>query len=136
MNALPDGPSEILEFLRTIGSARFIQVNKSESIYLQGGDSDSVYYIASGKVRLSVASRTGKEATIALLSKADFFGEDTMQSGGLHAESATAWNDVGMLKIDKLLMVSALKIAGSPRGPDSSVASITSGMYGGLSILT
>ncbi|SNT38909.1 cAMP-binding domain of CRP or a regulatory subunit of cAMP-dependent protein kinases [Granulicella rosea] len=108
MKATPEEPFEIIEFLRNVASARLIRVKKSESIYLQGANSDSVYYIASGKVRLSVASRNGKEATIALLSTADFFGENCIQSEGARAESATAWNDGGILKIDKLLMVSAL----------------------------
>lgn len=99
---------EIADFLKSVAGARMIRLKKSESIYLQGGSSDSVYYIASGKVRLSVASRSGKEATIALLSTADFFGENCIQSEVVRRESAIAWNDVGILKIDKLLMVSAL----------------------------
>jgi CRP-like cAMP-binding protein len=101
-------PFEIIDFLQTVAAARMIRVKKSESIYLQGGSSDSVYYIASGKVRLSVASRHGKEATIALLSSPDFFGENCMLSGALRGESAIAWKEARILQIDKLLMISAL----------------------------
>ena len=109
MSGKYETPRELIDFLKNVASARMIRVKKSESIYLQGGNSDSIYYIASGKVKLSVASRGGKEAVIALLSTADFFGESCMQGGAFRSESATAWDDVGILKIDKLLMVSALE---------------------------
>jgi hypothetical protein len=63
-------------FLSTIDGGRKIAVfSKKQTIFVQGDSSDAVFYIQKGKVRLSVVSKPGKEATIGILNEGDFFGE-------------------------------------------------------------
>ncbi|GAC1692063.1 MAG: Crp/Fnr family transcriptional regulator [Terriglobales bacterium] len=63
-------------FLNTIGEGRtIVAVSKKQAIYIQGAACDAVFYIQKGKVRLTVISKNGKEATIGILNPGDFFGE-------------------------------------------------------------
>src|SRR5579864_4540652 len=64
-------------FLTRAGLGRtVIDLKKKQTIFSQGDPADAVFYIQHGKVRLSVISSGGKEATIALLGAGDFLGED------------------------------------------------------------
>jgi CRP/FNR family transcriptional regulator, cyclic AMP receptor protein len=61
-------------FLSTMDGGRKIAVfPKRQPIFVQGDSSDAVFYIQKGKVRLTVVSKTGKEATIGILNESDFF---------------------------------------------------------------
>ena len=63
-------------FLSTINGGRKIEAfPKKETIFAQGDSGDAVFYIKDGKVKLTVVSKIGKEATIGILNKGDFFGE-------------------------------------------------------------
>jgi CRP/FNR family cyclic AMP-dependent transcriptional regulator len=63
-------------FLSTINDGRKIEAfPKKQTIFAQGDSSDAVFYIQEGKVKLTVVSQIGKEATIGILNKGDFFGE-------------------------------------------------------------
>jgi CRP/FNR family cyclic AMP-dependent transcriptional regulator len=71
------------KFLATIGEGRrIVAVAQKQTIYAQGAACDAVFYIRTGKVRLSVVSAIGKEATLGMLSEGEFFGE-----GGLAGQS-------------------------------------------------
>ena len=60
-------------FLATIGEGRkMVAVPKKQMIYTQGDEADAVFYIQKGNVRLTVVSKTGKEATIAILDEGNF----------------------------------------------------------------
>jgi len=66
-------------FLATIGEGRkILAVPKKQSIFAQGDQADAVFYIQKGKVRLTVVSKIGKEATIAIVSEGNFFGEGSL----------------------------------------------------------
>ncbi len=66
-------------FLATIGEGRkIVAVPKKQTIYTQGDEADAVFYIQKGKVRLTVVSKTGMEATIAIVSEKKFFGESSL----------------------------------------------------------
>ena len=57
-------------FLATIGDGRkFLAVPKKDMVFTQGDDADAVFYIQTGKVKLTVVSKTGKEATIGILNE-------------------------------------------------------------------
>jgi len=61
-------------FLATIGVGRKVVLfPKKETIFAQGDAADSVFYIQEGKVRLTVVSKTGKEATLGILGEGEFF---------------------------------------------------------------
>jgi|ERR1700683_1232496 CRP/FNR family transcriptional regulator, cyclic AMP receptor protein len=63
-------------FLSTIDGGRKIAAfSKKQTIFVQGDSSDAVFYIQKGKVRLTIVSKSGKEATIGILNGSDFFGE-------------------------------------------------------------
>ena len=78
-------------FLATIGEGRkILAVPKKQTIYAQGDEADAVFYIQKGKVRLTVVSKTGKEATIAIVSEKNFFGEGSLAGQVLRMGSAAA----------------------------------------------
>ena len=96
-------------FLATIGEGRKIIVfAKGRSVYTQGDSADAVFYVQKGKVRLTVVSKAGKEATIAILNERSFFGEGALAGQVLRMGSAAAMTDCELLRVDKKAMISAL----------------------------
>jgi CRP/FNR family transcriptional regulator, cyclic AMP receptor protein len=96
-------------FLATIGEGRKNLVfPKKRTIFAQGDAADAVFYIQQGKVRLTVVSKAGKEATIGILKDGDFFGEGSLAGQPLRMGSATAITDCALLRIDKKAMMEAL----------------------------
>jgi CRP/FNR family transcriptional regulator, cyclic AMP receptor protein len=67
-----------------------------------------LFYIQTGKVKLTVVSTTGKEATIGVVGEGDFFGEGSLAGQALRMGSATALTDCSVLRIDKKAMMEAL----------------------------
>ncbi|MFZ0816163.1 MAG: Crp/Fnr family transcriptional regulator [Candidatus Sulfotelmatobacter sp.] len=96
-------------FLATIGDGRkILLVPKKQAIFAQGDDADSVFYIQKGKVRLTVVSQAGKEATIAIVSERNFFGEGALAGQVLRMGSAAAMTDCDLLRVEKKAMMDAL----------------------------
>jgi CRP/FNR family cyclic AMP-dependent transcriptional regulator len=96
-------------FLATIGDGRKnLSIAKKEPVYSQGDPADAVFYIQKGKVRLTVVSKVGKEATIAILGEKNFFGEGSLAGQTLRMGSAAAMTDCELLRIDKTAMMDAL----------------------------
>jgi CRP/FNR family cyclic AMP-dependent transcriptional regulator len=98
------------KFLATIGEGRrIVAVAKKQTVYAQGATCDAVFYIQTGKVRLTVVSKTGKEATLGILSEGEFFGEGGLAGQPLRMGSATAMTDCELMRIDKKAMMLALR---------------------------
>ncbi len=96
-------------FLATIGEGRrFVLFPRKHNIFAQGDPTDAVFYIHTGKVRLTVVSNDGKEATIGILGDGEFFGEGALAGQVLRMGSATAMTDCAVLRIDKNAMMRAL----------------------------
>ena len=96
-------------FLATIGEGRKSALfQRKQGIFAQGDAADAVFYIQTGKVKLTVVSKTGKEATIGILGDGDFFGEASLAGQALRMDSATAMTDCAVLRIDKKAMMEAL----------------------------
>ena len=96
-------------FLSTINGGRKIEAFlKKETIFSQGDASDAVFYIKEGKVTLIVVSQTGKEATIGILNKRDFFGEGCLTGQPLRLCSAAAMTDCSVMRIEKKSMMEVL----------------------------
>jgi CRP/FNR family transcriptional regulator, cyclic AMP receptor protein len=92
-------------FLSTINGGRKIEAfPKKQTIFAQGDSSDAVFYIKEGRVKLTVVSQIGKEATIGILNNGDFFGEGCLTGQPLRLCSATAMTDCTVMKIDKKSM--------------------------------
>jgi CRP-like cAMP-binding protein len=85
------------------GACRF--AGSSYEIFTQGDAADAVFYIQEGKVRLTVVSEIGKEATLGILSEGEFFGEGGLAGQPLRMGSATAMTDCELLQIDKKAMI-------------------------------
>ena len=81
---------------------------RNRAVFAQEDTTDAVFYIQTGKVKLTVVSKTGKEATIGILSEGDFFGEGGLAGQLLRMSSATAMTDCTVLQIDKKAMMEAL----------------------------
>jgi len=97
------------EFLSTINGGRKIEAYlKKETIFAQGDSSGAVFYIKEGKVKLTVVSQIGKEATIGILNKGDFFGEGCLTGQPLRLCSATAMTDCSVMRIEKKSMMEVL----------------------------
>jgi CRP/FNR family transcriptional regulator, cyclic AMP receptor protein len=69
---------------------------------------DEIFYIKKGKIKLTVVSKEGKEATIAILNSSDFFGEGCLAAQPLRMGSATAMTDCELMRIENTAMQSAL----------------------------
>ena len=96
-------------FLATIGQGRkCLTVARKKRIFTQGDPADAVFYIQKGKVRLTVVSKTGKEATIGILNHENFFGEGSLAGQALRMGSAAAMTDCQILRIEKKTMMDAL----------------------------
>jgi len=77
-------------FLATTGTGRSVVCRDAkETFFSQQEPADSVFYLQSGRAKLSVVTQQGKEATVSLLTTGDFFGEESM-SGANPLRSATA----------------------------------------------
>jgi CRP-like cAMP-binding protein len=97
------------KFLATIGAGRkVVAFPKKQTIFTQGDAADAVFYIQEGKVRLTVVSEIGKEATLGILSEGEFFGEGGLAGQPLRMASATAMTDCELMRIDKKVMMLAL----------------------------
>jgi len=97
------------KFLTTIGEGRkVVTFPKKRTIYAQGADCDALFYILKGKVRFTVVSKNGKEATIGILNPGEFFGEGGLAGQPLRMGSATAMTDCELMRIDKKVMMLAL----------------------------
>ena len=97
-------------FLAGVGLGRaIVNQKKDQVIFSQGQPAENIFYIQHGKVKLSVVSSNGKEATIALLGAGDFLGEEFIANAQpLRMYTAVAITESKLLKIDRKEMVSAL----------------------------
>jgi len=97
------------KFLATIGEGRkVVTFPRKQTIFTQGDEADAVFYIQKGKIRLTVVSKIGKEATLGILSEGDFFGEGSLAGQTLRMGSATAMTECELLQIDRKAMMLAL----------------------------
>ena len=97
------------EFLATIGQGRKVMAfGKKQAIFTQGDPADAVFYIQQGKIRLTVVSQAGREATLGILNEGEFFGEGSLAGQSVRMGSATAMTDCELLQIDKKAMIMAL----------------------------
>jgi len=107
--AKKSGDFDSKKFLSTIdGGRKIVAFAKKRAIFVQGDSSDAVFYIQTGKVRLTVVSKSGKEATIGILKEGDFFGEGCLTGQPLRMSSATAMTDCSVMRIEKKSMIEVL----------------------------
>src|SRR5437868_7609275 len=97
------------DFLATIGTGRkLVSVAKKCAIISQGDKADAVFYDQKGRVRLSVVSKSGKEATIGIVHEGEFIGEGALAGQLLRMNSASAMMRCELLRVDRKVMMDAL----------------------------
>ncbi len=96
-------------FLGGISRGKIVlECGAKRNIFMQGDPADAVFYVRRGKVKLSVTSKQGKEAIVAVLGAGEFFGEGCLAGAQLRMGTATAMTDCTLARIEKPLMVRML----------------------------
>src|SRR6187551_2131592 len=96
-------------FLTKVGKGKTtLHSPKKQMIFSQGDAAEAVFYIQTGKVKLTVVSQQGKEAVIAILERGAFFGESCLAGQSVRTATATAVEDCSLLRIDKEAMLLVL----------------------------
>jgi CRP-like cAMP-binding protein len=110
MKTRSDPKHSYSDFLSTEGPGRkLIQLKPGGIFFAQGTESNSIFYLLTGRAKLTVVSKAGKEATITLLVPNEFIGEEAIAgAGGLRMSTASAITVCTALKISRLEMIQAL----------------------------
>jgi CRP/FNR family transcriptional regulator, cyclic AMP receptor protein len=109
MKLKPKTPFNAQAFLDSAGIARkIVEYRRGEVIFAQGVPCEHVLYIQKGGVKLSVVSKAGREAIVAMLNPGEFFGEGCLAGQPVRMGSATATTDSTILHVDKDQMVRLL----------------------------
>jgi CRP-like cAMP-binding protein len=100
-------PFDPAVFLANAGLGRkIVHFRAKQIVFSQGNPADSIFYLQTGRVKLAVVSRGGKEATIAMVSAGDFVGEESLASvGGLHMATATAMTACTTMNVERSEMI-------------------------------
>jgi CRP-like cAMP-binding protein len=97
-------------FLNQVGNGKTtLKVPKKQILFSQGDTTDAVFYVQTGKVKLTVVSPQGKEAVIAILEPGSYFGEGCLAGQPVHLATATAVDDARIVRIDKQSMLRLLQ---------------------------
>ncbi|MBI3805206.1 MAG: Crp/Fnr family transcriptional regulator [Nitrospirae bacterium] len=96
-------------FLAAVGSGKTVlKIQKKKNIFSQGDPADAVFYIQTGKVKLTVVSPKGKEAVIAVLGRSDFFGEGCLAGQLVRMAAAISMDECTVIRIEKETMIRVL----------------------------
>ena len=85
------------------------ELQTKQVVFRQGDPADAIFYIQKGKIKLTVLSKQGKEAVIAILGKGDFFGEGCLAGQPLRMATATAMSECSVVRMKKGRMVRVLQ---------------------------
>ena len=96
-------------FLKKIGSRRTSQNYRSKQpIFSQGDAADAMFYVEAGNVKLTVLSKRGKKAVIAIFRQGDFFGEGCLGASSLRMSTAAAVHMATIARVEKATIVRIL----------------------------
>ena len=106
MAAKASGTFDPKVFLATVSQGRTVaNYRKGSVIFHQAGPADAVFYVRKGRIKISVESKQGKEAVVALVGADEFFGEGCLIGQPLRLATATAMVDSEVLRVGKAEMV-------------------------------
>jgi CRP/FNR family transcriptional regulator, cyclic AMP receptor protein len=110
MAAKPQPPFDPKSFLAKVGEGRSIWEYRTDQIvFSQGDPAGAVFYIQSGKVKLTVVSEHGKEAVIAMLGTNDFFGEGCLAGQAQRVATAMTMADSVIVRLEKTAIVRVIQ---------------------------
>lgn len=96
-------------FLKKIGTRKTgREYGNNDAIFAQGDAADSMFYIESGNVKLTVLSKRGKKAVLAILRQGDFFGEGCLAARAVRMSTATAIHPSTISRVTKPTLVSII----------------------------
>jgi CRP-like cAMP-binding protein len=96
-------------FLAGLGAGKTSrEYYRDECVFSQGNAADAVFYLTSGKVKLKVVSKRGKEAVVAILQEGSFFGEGCLAGQPLRMATATAMQPASIVRVAKQAMIGML----------------------------
>lgn len=96
-------------FLTKLGSGKSTQEYRAnEPVFSQGETADAVFYIQTGKVKLAVVSKRGKEAVIAILAEGSFFGESCLAGQLVRMSSASTVQHSKIMRVERPIMLDLL----------------------------
>jgi CRP/FNR family transcriptional regulator, cyclic AMP receptor protein len=102
-------PFDPKAFLATVNGGRSISTyRKNQKIFSQGSSADAVFYIQKGKVKISVVSKQGKEAVVAVMGQDEFCGEGCLTGQPLRLATATAITECEIMRLEKAVMIRVL----------------------------
>jgi CRP-like cAMP-binding protein len=84
------------------------QYDKNQTVFAQGDPANAVFYLQKGRVKLTVVSRSGKEAVVAILGPDNFFGEGCLARQTLRISTATAMDESSIMRLEKGRMIRLL----------------------------
>jgi CRP-like cAMP-binding protein len=97
-------------FLAKVGRGRRVDSYlPNNRIFAQGDPANAVFYIQQGRVKLTVVSRQGKEAVIAILGTGDFFGEGCLAGQSMRMSSAAAMSECSVMRVEKAALSRVLR---------------------------
>ena len=97
-------------FLAMVGEGRSIgEYRKDEIVMSQGDPADAVFYIQSGKVKISVVSEQGKEAVVAIHEMNEFFGEGCLAGQAQRIATVAAMTDSVIVRLEKAAIVGVIQ---------------------------
>src|ERR1700738_2753774 len=95
-------PFDAKLFLAKVGGGRTLaDYRKNQRVFSQGDPADAIFYIQTGKVKLTVVSQQGKEAVVAILGEGDFFGEGCLVGQPIRMASAAAMSESSIMRLEK-----------------------------------
>jgi CRP/FNR family cyclic AMP-dependent transcriptional regulator len=114
MRPLPNGQTSATfdpqAFLAVVGYGQSVMVyNDRQPIFVQGDPADALFYIHKGRIKLTVVSRQGKEAVVAILNSGQFFGEGCLVAQTYRMASATAMDQCSIARLEKQVVVEKLQ---------------------------
>jgi CRP/FNR family cyclic AMP-dependent transcriptional regulator len=102
-------PIDAKLFLAKVGRGRTLaDYRKNQRVFSQGDPADAIFYIQTGKVKLTVVSQQGKEAVVAILGEGDFFGEGCLAGQPIRMASAAAMSESSIMRLEKSSVVHLL----------------------------
>jgi len=97
-------------FLSKVGKGRKIEgYKKNQMVFSQGDLADALFYIQKGKVKVTVASKEGKEAIVGILGTKDFFGEGCLAGQLRRMATVSALSDCTVVRVDKSVALRVIR---------------------------
>src|SRR5580658_365756 len=110
MDDIAKKPFDALRYLATEGTGRqIVRLKAKQTFFSQGSHADSVFYLQTGRAKLTVVSKKGKEATVTLLAAGDFAGEESISTErATRMATGRALIACSVLRIDRKEMLRVL----------------------------